>query len=221
MKNILHVLAIDDHVVVLEGYHSIFKSLDTAPFNQLKFIKAIDCKSGYEVIENHKLKPFDIAVIDYSIPHYPERRLHNGVDVAMLIRKHMPQCKIIIMTMHKEMDILARVFRKINPEGFINKSDCTTDELIAGFSKVLEGEIFHSRIIMDYLKRMEKGIGLEDIDIRIILLLSKGIKNKNLEKYIPLSASAIEKRKYKMKRLLDIKGDDEELIHVARIQGYI
>jgi hypothetical protein len=53
------------------------------------------------------------------------------------------------------------------------------------------------------------------------LLLAKGIKNKNLEKYIPLSASAIEKRKYRIKRLLDVEGDDEDLIKEARIQGYI
>lgn len=221
MKNTLHVLAIDDHVVVLEGYHSIFKSLDIAPFSQLKFIKASDCKSGYEAITNHQMRPFDIAVIDYSIPQFPEKKLHSGEDIAMLIRKHMPKCKIIIMTMHREMDLLSRILRKVEPEGFVNKSDCTTDELLAGFKKVLNGDVFYSRIIIDYIKRREQGIMLEDIDLRIILLLAKGIKNKNLEKYIPLSASAIEKRKYKIKRLLEVKGDDEDLINVARSQGYI
>ena len=90
-----------------------------------------------------------------------------------------------------------------------------------GFKKVMDGEIFYSRIISNYLKRVENGIVLEDIDIRILLLLSKGIRNKNLDKYIPLSASAIEKRKYKIKRLLDVKGDDEDLIDKARNQGYI
>lgn len=221
MENILHVLAIDDHVVVLEGYHSIFKSLEIAPYNQLKFTKANNCQTGHEAVVNNKVKPFDVAVVDYSIPQFAEKELHSGADVAMLIRKHMPECKIIMMTMHKEMDILARIIQKINPEGFINKSDCTTDELLMGFKKVMDGEIFYSRIISNYLKRVENGIVLEDIDIRILLLLSKGIRNKNLDKYIPLSASAIEKRKYKIKRLLDVKGDDEDLIDKARNQGYI
>jgi len=51
--------------------------------------------------------------------------------------------------------------------------------------------------------------------------LAKGIKNKNLSNYIPLSESAIEKRKYKIKRLLEVNGDDEDLIQEARSQGYI
>ena len=123
--------------------------------------------------------------------------------------------------MHKEMDIMDRILQKINPEGFINKSDCSTDELVNGFGKVLSNEVFRSKTVADFIKRAENGIVLDPTDMKIIQLLSKGIKNKNLEKYIPLSASAIEKRKYKLKRLLDVKGDDEDLIRTARKQGYL
>lgn len=62
---------------------------------------------------------------------------------------------------------------------------------------------------------------LEELDIKIILLLANGIKTKSLSKYIPLSESGIEKRKYRIKRLLDINGGDEELIDRARVLGYI
>ena len=79
----------------------------------------------------------------------------------------------------------------------------------------------YSNTIASYLKRLEKGVMLDEIDTKIIMLLSKGIKNKNLSKYIPLSDSAIEKRKYKVKKMLDVNGDDEALINEARRQGYI
>lgn len=219
MKKVLQVLAIDDHGVVLEGYHSIFKMLDN--FNELKFTKAHDCRSGYEVIESHKENPFDLAILDYSIPQFLEKHLHSGEDMAMLLREAMPTCKIIMMTMHKEMEIMSSILQKVIPEGFINKSDCTTDELADGFKAVLSNGIYYSKTISNYIKRQEKGILLDDVDIKIILLLSKGIKNKNLCKYIPLSDSAIEKRKYKIKRTLDVTGDDEALINEARSQGYI
>ena len=75
MKKVLHVLAIDDHGVVLEGYHSIFKALDKS-YGLVKFTKANDCRSGYEVIENYRADPFDIAILDYSIPQFPEMDLH-------------------------------------------------------------------------------------------------------------------------------------------------
>ncbi|KAF2518892.1 response regulator transcription factor [Flavobacterium salilacus subsp. salilacus] len=220
MKKVLHVLAIDDHVVVLEGYHAIFKSLNEERGN-LDFIKATDCKSAYELIHNYKNDPFDIAVVDYSIPDYAEKELYSGADMAGLLREVMPECKIIMMTMHKEVDIMGRILETINPEGFINKSDCTTDELFEGFKAVLAGENYYSKTVSDFQKRMSNGILLDELDIRIIKLLAKGIKNKNLDKYIPLTVSGIEKRKYRIKRLLDIEGGDEELIFEARKQGYI
>lgn len=220
MKKVLHVLAIDDHVVVLEGYHAIFKTLN-GKHDDLNFIKATDCKSAYELIENHKTDPFDIAVVDYSIPNYVEKELYSGADMAMLVRRVMPECKIMMMTMHKEVDIMTRILENIKPEGFINKSDCTTDELFEGFKVVLNGGNYYSKTVANFQKRLESGILLDEVDVRIIKLLAKGIKNKNLNKYIPLTVSGIEKRKYRIKRMLEIEGGDEELILEARNQGYL
>jgi len=216
----LRVLAIDDHVVVLEGYHYMFKNLGDG-YPEPDFIKAHDCRSGFETIIGNKDTPFDIALLDYSIPHYEEKKLHSGQDLAALVRLYMPHCKIIMMTMHKEIDIISGILETIKPEGFINKSDCSTDELTEAFKKVLDGEIYYSKAVNNYLSRRNNGVVLEDIDVRIILLLAKGIKNKNLENYIPLSGSAIEKRKYNIKRILEVNGGDEDLINEARNQGFI
>lgn len=220
MNSIFHVLAVDDHVVVLEGYHYMFQSLEHAR-NGLKFTKARDCETAYNLIMSHKQAPFQVALLDYSIPQYESRNIYSGADLALLIRQTMPGCKIILMTMHKEIDIIAGIIDKVNPEGFINKSDCSAEELTYAFNEVMAGRVFYSKAIFNYLHRKKNGIVLEDIDVRIILLLAKGIKNKNLTNYIPLSESAIEKRKYKIKRLLEVSGDDEDLIQEARTQGYI
>lgn len=219
VKNALHVLAIDDHSVVLQGYFSIFKHLENS--FTLNFKKACDCKSGHDTIICNKTNPFDIAVLDYSIPAHPELNLHTGEDMAALVRKEMPDCKIIMMTMHREFEVLGRIIQNIEPEGFINKSDCTTEELIEGFRAVINGNTFYSSTIKNYMIRLEKGIVLEELDLRILYLLAKGIRNKNLVKYIPLSDSGIEKRKYRIKRLLEVDGNDEVLIDKARQMGYI
>ncbi len=216
----LHVLGVDDHVVVLEGYYSIFKYFETA-FDELKFTKAHDCRSGYQIIESNRDTPFDIAVLDYSIPEFPEKGLFSGEDIAVLVRKNMPSCKIVMMTMHKEVDVMARILERVKPEGFINKSDCTTAELIEGFREVLDGNTYFSKTVSNFISRIGREVLLEDIDVKIILLLAKGIKNKNLSKYIPLSDSAIEKRKYRIKHLLDVTGGDEQLIEKGRDLGYI
>ena len=153
----LHTLAIDDHAVILEGYHFMFQDLNHN-FSDLKFTKAHDCMSGAIAIDANKNDPFDIALIDYSIPHYTDKKLNSGEDVALLVRQTMPNCKIIMMTMHCEIDIISSILQRVMPEGFINKSDCTTDELIHGFKDVLDGNTFYSKTISGYIELKQKGI---------------------------------------------------------------
>ncbi len=219
MVKLLNVLGVDDHAVVLEGYNAIFRSLDL--YDELRFTKAHNCRSGYEIINNHLDTPFDIAVLDYSMPQYPEKELYSGEDMALLLRQIMPSCKIIMVTMQKEIGVMGSILQKIKPEGFINKSDCTMTELMDAFSLVLRGDTYYSKTVREFIRLIESDVLLEDIDVKIILFLAKGIKNKNLAKYIPLSESAIEIRKYRIKRLLQVTGDDEELISKARSLGYI
>ena len=220
MNKKLHVFAVDDHSVILDGYNFMFENLEHN-YNTLKFIKAYDGESAYKTITGHQQTPFTIALVDYSIPAYPEQNLQSGMDVATLIRKVMPSCKIVMLTMHMDIPILNNVLKNINPEGFINKSDCTAEELGEAFTIVLNGGIYYSKTVANYANRKEKNITLEDIDVSIIALLAKGIKNKNLSKYIPLTDSIIEARKYKIKKLLNVEGDDKDLINTAKSQGYI
>ncbi|MGV3460775.1 MAG: hypothetical protein ACO1N9_10025 [Flavobacterium sp.] len=219
MKKDLNVLAIDDHAVVLQGYFSIFKHLENS--FSINFKKAWDCKSGHDVIVGNVDTPFDVAVLDYSIPSHPELGLYSGEDMAGLIRKHMPGCKIIMMTMHREFEILGRILQNIQPEGFINKSDCATEELIEAFATVVNDGSFYSPTVKNYMVRLEKDIVLDDADLRLLHKLAKGIKGRSLAKCLMLSDAVIEKRRQKLKKLFEIDGDDDALVAEAKKLGYI
>jgi hypothetical protein len=53
-------------------------------------------------------------------------------------------------------------------------------------------------------------------------LISQGVKTVNLPNYIPLSMSAIEKRKANIKdQLLKEKGSDKDLIEIAKKLGFL
>jgi len=47
------------------------------------------------------------------------------------------------------------------------------------------------------------------------------VKTKKLVEYIPLSLSAIEKRKNYIKQLFNVKGDDEHLLIEAKKRGFL
>jgi len=68
---------------------------------------------------------------------------------------------------------------------------------------------------------MEDKIAIDPTDLKIIELLSQGIRNKNLGHHLCLSNSAVEKRKQRLKAKFKIVGNDEDLLIEARKQGWI
>ncbi|MFP3339621.1 hypothetical protein R0J91_16705, partial [Micrococcus sp. SIMBA_131] len=69
-------------------------------------------------------------------------------------------------------------------------------------------------------KSISSDIVVDEINRKILHLLSQGIKTKSLTDYINLSMSAIEKRKKHLKELFMIEdGSDETLLEEARKKG--
>jgi hypothetical protein len=65
-------------------------------------------------------------------------------------------------------------------------------------------------------------IFIDENNLKILHLLSTGVKTRSLKDYIDLSMSAIEKRKKQLKLLFSVDdGKDETLIKIAREKGYL
>lgn len=62
---------------------------------------------------------------------------------------------------------------------------------------------------------------IDPTDLKILQLLSQGIRNKNLGQHLFLSNSAVEKRKQRLKTKYNIVGNDEDLLNEARKRGWI
>ena len=69
---------------------------------------------------------------------------------------------------------------------------------------------------------IQKNINWDDYDSKILQFIAQGIKTNNLPNFIPLSLSAIEKRKANIKKQLILdNGSDKDLIDVAKNLGFI
>ena len=135
----------------------------------------------------------------------------------------MPQCKIMMLTMHSELVKINNIVKDINPEGLMIKNDLTFDELLFAFDKILNGDSYYSESVLEFIRMSQYDYIQVDIyDKKILYYLSKGIKTNELTSYIPMSLSAIEKRKIHLKEILDVKGGtDVELIYEAKYKGLI
>ena len=217
------ILIVDDHPLNVDSYKTLLSKIESN--KKAEYLLAYDCEQTYNSINERNLnnENIDFAFIDVSLPPYEEKKLLSGSDLAMLIREIFPNCKICIISMHKEPLWVNQIYKSINPEGFIAKSDINYKIFPEVFNTIEKNEIYFSTSIKNSQKLMiQKNINWDDYDSKILQLLAEGVKTINLTDFIPLSLSAIEKRKSNIKKQLILnEGSDKELVDLAKTLGLI
>ena len=222
VKTNKNVLIVDDHPFIILGYKNAITRYIPEQF-EFHIEAAKDCKTAFDIIANPEATIFDFAFLDISMPPYEEEGLYSGEDLAILLHERMPNCRIILLTMYTELLKIKNIITAINPHGLVIKNDLDFKELIFGFDKVVNGEIYYSESIqkMMDLENIEP-IDIDVIDKQILFHISKGTDMRDFVNYIPLSAESIEIRKRKLKKLLvDKEATDSELIRIAKIKGLL
>ncbi|MFN3752665.1 response regulator [Flavobacterium sp.] len=221
MKSPIQILIVDDHPFIIEAYKNAINKYGQKGYEFI-VTQANNCKTGYENIID-SAKKFDIAFFDISMPEYAEKGIYSGEDLAALMKTEMPECKVILLTMHTELLKINNIIKNINPSGLIIKNDLTFDELLFAFDKIINDESYYSQTVIKLVGQAQyNNIELDVFDKQILFHLSKGVKTKDLPTYIPLSLSAIEKRKLNIREILEVAGGtDVDLIREAKNKGVI
>jgi DNA-binding NarL/FixJ family response regulator len=219
-----NILIVDDHPMTVDSYINLLAGISFQK-KEASFIKSYNCEDAYNKIkfqlkQNTKI---DLAILDLSLPPYNGFNINNGIDIALLIREKFTNCKIVLLTMHSKPLTVDKIIKGVQPEGFISKSDINFELFPIICKKVLEGDIFRSNTILESQRELfKRNINWDNHDCQILTLISQGIKTVNLPNYIPLSMSAIEKRKANIKdQLLKGKGSDKDLIEKAEKLGLL
>ena len=217
----IKILMIDDHPSQIEGYKVILS------YNQLGHeIEVTPCysfDSAYQIITDPVTPAFDLVFLDRSLPPDVKHNINTGEDLVSIIKKHLPQTRIVVITSHAEAFLLYDIVRKWQPAGVLVKSDFDAPDLLSAFRKILNGERYLSQTVEKCIKELlSKESYLDNYNRQIIVLLSQGVKTKSLPKHLNISLSAIEKRKSQVKDYLCIeKGSDEDIVREAKRLGFI
>ena len=218
-----NILIVDDHPLNVDSYRALLTGIESN--SKANYLLAYDCKEAYNILltTNRNSETIDFAFLDISLPPFEEKNILSGSDLALEIRKLFPLCKIIIISMHKEPLWVNQIYNSIQPEGFISKNDVNYKLFPEVFQSIASDEIYFSASIKQAQKVMiQKNINWDNHDSKILQLIEEGIKTINLPKFIPLSLSAIEKRKANIKKQLIMdSGSDKELLDAARNLGFI
>jgi len=120
----LKVLVIDDFPLfrrgvrdlVIEGFHGA---------------KIGEAGNAHEMLELLRLKPWDVAVMDISMPGM------NGLDALKHVKQEFPDLPVLILSMHPEEQYAIRTI-KAGADGYLTKSSAP-EELVKAIKKVHEG----------------------------------------------------------------------------------
>ena len=169
----IRVLIADDHKMVREGLRRILE-FD----GEIQVIDEAD--NGEECIKKIRSSKPDIVLLDINMP------VMNGIEALQEIRKKKLKTKVIILTVHNEIEYLLRAV-DIGIDGYVLK-DSDAHELIRAVTSVYEGDKFiqpslipllNSKLIAIDLdaERLEQ---LSKREIEVLKLVAVGMFNKEI-----------------------------------------
>jgi DNA-binding NarL/FixJ family response regulator len=206
------ILLADDHRIVIEG---LKKLLDP----EYDVVGAVE--DGRALIAAvDKLQP-DVVVADISMPHL------NGIEADRHIKEKNPQIRVVILTMHHDVQYAARAF-EAGASGFVLKVSAPS-ELITAIGEVLKGKTYVTptiagELIQSYREGKESPEAVfKRLSARhreILQLVAEGHSAKEIGKILNISPRTVESHKYQIMEILNVK-TGAELVQFAIKHGII
>ena len=189
----MRVLLADDHELVRAGLRAL---LETMP--DVSVIG--EAADGAEALSlARQLRP-DVVLMDIAM------KTMNGLEATAILRKEMPGCKIVVLSMHASGDYLQQAL-SAGASGYILKGS-RTQELRLALEAVSCGAVFLSTAVSSHLldghasPQESTDSPLTDRQLQILKLIALGNSTKEIAFQLDLSAKTVEAHRAQiMKRL--------------------
>ncbi|MBG44246.1 MAG: response regulator [Aequorivita sp.] len=220
-----NTLIIDDHPLIIEAFrNALLHIAKTTEELEFSITEATSCDTAQHIMERYNPhKTLDLVFLDIKLPPSPTLGMLSGEDLGLEIREKHPQAKIVVATTFNDNYRIQNIFRNINPEGFVIKSDIDTETLVAALMEVLLDPPYYSKTVLQAIRKyISHDYLLDKWDRHLLYELSQGTKMKELPDLMPFSLGALEKRKRQLKIVFDVEdGEDKQLLQKARMYGFI
>lgn len=171
------VLLVDDHALFRKGIASLLKDI-----NELEIIG--EAGNGREALEKARILNPDIIIMDVEMPEL------NGVEAVKQIKKELPHCKVVMLTIADDDDNLFNSIKN-GAQGYLLKS-MDPDDLIEEVKGLLRGEpalskSIASKILKEFASICNKHqdinfqkYHLTEREVEVLSLVAHGITNKEI-----------------------------------------
>ena len=221
----INVLIVEDEPLIIDVLKNALNSISESNGRyDFKVKSATNSDLALNEIDRAvKSVPFDLILLDISIPPSSDKRILSGEDLGIEIKSLFPKVKVIVFTSHNNNYRLNNILKSIDPDGFLIKSDINYLKLLDAIQSVLQEPPYYSKAIQQLIRRhISNSFVLDKIDRQLLYHLHKGAKTSEIAELVCLSKSAVEQRKYGLKTTFEVdNGSDRDLIVKAEIAGFL
>jgi DNA-binding NarL/FixJ family response regulator len=200
MNKPIRILLADDHTIVRQG---LARLLEEQP--DLSIVG--EAINGQVVIDMALELAPDIIIMDIAMP------LLNGIEAAKKVRKILPECKIIILSMYSHEHYIHQLL-ETGISGYLLK-DSSGKDIIKAIKAAMNNETFLSPTISQKVEaaqffphkkssREEKYESLSNREREVFQLIAEGFSTKKITEILCISTSTVKSHRANIMEKLDL-----------------
>jgi DNA-binding NarL/FixJ family response regulator len=207
---VIRIVIADDHSIVREGLKRIVSSVDGMEVTG-------EAGNGTEVMQRVRELAFDVLVLDLSMPG------RSGMELIKLIRTEKPQLRILVLSMHQELQYAVRAIKN-GASGYLTK-ESAPGQLEQAIRKVASGGAFISAEVAEQLalgampgSQVVPHESLSNREFEVLQLLVADVSMTDIATRLNLSVKTVSTHKSNLMQKMGLQNQNE-LIRYALKHG--
>lgn len=210
VKDKIEIIIADDHMMIREGLKQLLELDGT-----MKVIA--EANDGEECLNllNKKIHP-DILLLDINMPK------KNGIEVLEYIKQNKIPVKVLILTVHNEVEYLLKAV-DIGIDGYLLK-DSSYDELKEAIDVIISGNTYIQPSLLpalnesmeDYALDKEKIECLTNRELDVLRLISEGCSNKKISDELTISERTVKNHISHIFRKINVEDRTQAAVFAIR-----
>lgn len=205
----IKVMIADDHELIREGLKQLLE-LE----GDIEVVS--EAGNGVECLEKLKRTQPDVLLLDINMP------VKNGIDVLQKIRNRNMNIRVLILTVHNEVEYLVKAV-DIGVNGYLMK-DSTSGELRKAIYSVMNNENYIQPSLIPLLnsKLVARDIDSEKIEdltkreMEVLINIANGMSNKEIASNLNISERTVKNHISNIFKKIDVSDRTQAAVFAIR-----